>query len=52
MVIIIIINDPLEYAAAFFLLADKLSDAVNVCIKNLSDVQLAILIIRCFAGKI
>ncbi|CAO3569226.1 unnamed protein product [Mortierella alpina] len=30
------------YAAAFFLLADKLQDAVNVCIKQLNDLQLAI----------
>jgi hypothetical protein len=33
------------------LLADKLSDAVNVCVKNLEDVQLAILIIRVYQGK-
>ncbi|KAF9560394.1 regulator of (H+)-ATPase in vacuolar membrane [Mortierella alpina] len=32
------------YAAAFFLLADKLQDAVNVCIKQLNDLQLAIAI--------
>ncbi|KAF9956234.1 regulator of (H+)-ATPase in vacuolar membrane [Mortierella alpina] len=30
------------YAAAFFLLADKLQDAVNVCIKQLNDLPLAI----------
>jgi hypothetical protein len=39
-----------EYAAAFFLLADKLSDAVNVCLKNMEDIQLAILIIRVYEG--
>ncbi|KAF9934084.1 regulator of (H+)-ATPase in vacuolar membrane [Mortierella alpina] len=32
------------YAAAFFLLADKLQDAVNVCMKQLNDLQLAIAI--------
>ncbi|KAI8603070.1 RAVE protein 1 C terminal-domain-containing protein [Dissophora ornata] len=36
------------YAAAFFLLADKLQDAVNVCVKNLNDIQLAIAICRVF----
>ncbi|KAF9213257.1 regulator of (H+)-ATPase in vacuolar membrane [Podila verticillata] len=30
------------YAAAFFLLGNKLQDAVNVCVKNLNDFQLAI----------
>ena len=42
----------IEYAAAFFLLADKLSDAVNICIKNLKDIQLAIIIIRVYEGII
>ncbi|KAG0254499.1 regulator of (H+)-ATPase in vacuolar membrane, partial [Actinomortierella ambigua] len=37
-----------EYAAAFFLLGDKLQDAVNVCIKQLNDVQLAIAICRAY----
>ncbi|KAF9206869.1 regulator of (H+)-ATPase in vacuolar membrane [Haplosporangium sp. Z 27] len=36
------------YAAAFFLLANKLQDAVNVCIKQLNDFQLAIAICRVF----
>ncbi|KAG0244016.1 regulator of (H+)-ATPase in vacuolar membrane [Mortierella sp. GBA43] len=36
------------YAAAFFLLADKLQDAVNVCMKNLNDFQLAIAICRVY----
>ncbi|KAF9350624.1 regulator of (H+)-ATPase in vacuolar membrane, partial [Mortierella sp. NVP85] len=36
------------YAAAFFLLADKLQDAVNVCMKNLGDFQLAIAICRAY----
>ena len=39
-----------EYAAAFFLLADSLSDAVNVCIKNLKDVQLALVLCRIYQG--
>ncbi|KAF9908205.1 regulator of (H+)-ATPase in vacuolar membrane [Linnemannia zychae] len=36
------------YAAAFFLLADKLQDAVNVCVKHLNDFQLAISICRVY----
>ncbi|KAK9450684.1 RAVE protein 1 C terminal-domain-containing protein [Limtongia smithiae] len=39
-----------EYAAAFFLLADSLKDAVNVCLKNLHDLQLAIAIARIYEG--
>ncbi|KAI9142211.1 RAVE protein 1 C terminal-domain-containing protein [Paraphysoderma sedebokerense] len=39
-----------EYAAAFFLLGDSLSDAVNVCIKNLDDPQLAIMLCRIYDG--
>ncbi|OBZ78887.1 Regulator of V-ATPase in vacuolar membrane protein 1 [Grifola frondosa] len=35
-----------KYAAAFFLLGGSLKDAVNVCIKNLSDFQLAVAIAR------
>ncbi|KAF9550360.1 regulator of (H+)-ATPase in vacuolar membrane [Mortierella hygrophila] len=37
-----------SYAAAFFLLADKLQDAVNVCVKHLNDFQLAISICRVY----
>ena len=40
----------LEYAAAFFLLADCLKDAVNVCLRNLHDLQLAIAIARVYEG--
>lgn len=40
----------LEYAAAFFLLADKLRDAVNVILKNMKDYQLAIAICRVYEG--
>ncbi|KAG7108451.1 Regulator of V-ATPase in vacuolar membrane protein 1 like [Verticillium longisporum] len=39
-----------EYAAAFFLLADHLTDAVNVCLHQLKDLQLAIAIARVYEG--
>ena len=39
-----------EYAAAFFLLAGNLQDAVNVCIHQLDDLQLAIAIARVYDG--
>ncbi|RDA92264.1 hypothetical protein CP533_5753 [Ophiocordyceps camponoti-saundersi (nom. inval.)] len=39
-----------EYAAAFFLLADHLEDAVEVCLRQLRDMQLGIAIIRVFEG--
>ncbi|TFK36859.1 RAVE protein 1 C terminal-domain-containing protein [Crucibulum laeve] len=35
-----------EYAAAFFLLGNSLKDAVNVCIKQLGDFQLAVALAR------
>ncbi|KDR85351.1 hypothetical protein GALMADRAFT_132054 [Galerina marginata CBS 339.88] len=35
-----------EYAAAFFLLGGSLKDAVNVCIKQLGDFQLAVALAR------
>ncbi|TPX31320.1 hypothetical protein SmJEL517_g05345 [Synchytrium microbalum] len=38
------------YAAAFFLLGDKLKDAVNVCLKHLDDPQLAIILCRLYEG--
>lgn len=40
----------LEYAAAFFLLADHLQDAVNVCLNQIKDLQLAIAITRVYEG--
>lgn len=40
-----------EYAVAFFLLGDKLKDAVNVCTKNLNDIQLAIVLCRLYEGE-
>ncbi|EHA48223.1 WD repeat-containing protein [Pyricularia oryzae 70-15] len=39
-----------EYAAAFFLLADHLHDAVNVCLNQLRDMQLAIAVARVYEG--
>lgn len=39
-----------SYAAAFFLLADRLQDAVNVCLNQLKDLQLAIAIARVYEG--
>jgi hypothetical protein len=39
-----------EYAAAFFLLADSLKDAVNVCLRNLCDFQLAVAVARVYEG--
>lgn len=38
------------YAAAFFLLADCLKDAVNVCLNQLRDLQLAVAITRIYEG--
>ncbi|KAI9513046.1 RAVE protein 1 C terminal-domain-containing protein [Russula earlei] len=35
-----------EYAAAFFLLGGSLKDAVNVCLRHLDDVQLAVALAR------
>ena len=37
-----------EHAAAFFLLAGKLKDAVEICLHNLHDIQLAFVIIRLY----
>ena len=39
-----------EHAAAFFLLANKLWDAVEVCVSRLQDIQLAFVIIRLYEG--
>ncbi|EFX06570.1 WD repeat protein [Grosmannia clavigera kw1407] len=39
-----------EYAVAFFLLADRLQDAVAVCFNQLQDLQLAIAIARVYEG--
>ncbi|KAL8750180.1 MAG: hypothetical protein Q9184_006515 [Pyrenodesmia sp. 2 TL-2023] len=39
-----------EYAASFFLLAGNLQDAVNVCVHQLQDLQLAITVARVYEG--
>lgn len=39
-----------EYAAAFFLLADHLRDAVHVIANQLNDIQLAIAVARVYEG--
>jgi hypothetical protein len=44
-------NEQLEYAAAFFLLADCLKDAVNVILNQLKDLQLAIAVTRVYEGE-
>lgn len=41
----------LEYAAAFFLLADCLKDAVGVILNQLKDLQLAIAVTRVYEGE-
>ncbi|PQE33163.1 hypothetical protein CJF32_00003678 [Rutstroemia sp. NJR-2017a WRK4] len=40
-----------EYAAAFFLLADCLKDAVNVILNQIKDLQLAIAVTRVYEGE-
>ncbi|XP_049821296.1 dmX-like protein 2 isoform X4 [Aethina tumida] len=39
-----------EHAAAFFLLAGNLKDAVEICLNRLQDFQLAIIIVRLYEG--
>ena len=39
-----------EYAAAWFLLAGRLQDAVNVCVHQLQDLQLGVAIARVYEG--
>lgn len=39
-----------EMAAAFFLLGGSLKDAVNVCLKHLNDIQLAVALARVVEG--
>ena len=41
----------LEYAAAFFILGGSLKDAVNVCLRHLEDVQLAVALARVMEGR-
>lgn len=40
------------YAAAFFLLGGSLKDAVNVCIHQLKDMQLAVAVARVYEGDL
>jgi len=42
---------PTELAAAFFLLGGSLKDAVNVCVKQLGDFQLAVALARVVEGE-
>lgn len=41
-----------EHAAAFFLLAGSISDAIEVCINKLEDLQLAMVLIRLYEGDV
>lgn len=40
-----------EYAVAFFILADCIGDAVDICIKKLNDFQLALVLCRLYIGE-
>jgi hypothetical protein len=40
-----------EFAASFFMLGDSVQDAVNVCIKNLNDIDLAVALVRIKEGR-
>lgn len=40
-----------EFAAAMFLLGDSLRDAVNICLRQLDDFQLAIALARVYEGE-
>ncbi|CAH1131144.1 unnamed protein product [Ceutorhynchus assimilis] len=39
-----------EHAAAFFLLAGNLKDAVEICLRKIDDIQMAIVITRLYEG--
>ncbi|EPQ29105.1 uncharacterized protein PFL1_03394 [Pseudozyma flocculosa PF-1] len=39
-----------EFAASFFLLGGSLQDAVNVCVRNLGDLNLAVALARIYEG--
>jgi hypothetical protein len=43
-------TDLIEYAAAFFLLAGNVRDAVNICAQQMQDIQLAVAIARVYEG--
>uniref|UniRef100_A0A6B2EFJ9 Putative rabconnectin n=1 Tax=Phlebotomus kandelakii TaxID=1109342 RepID=A0A6B2EFJ9_9DIPT len=40
-----------DHAVAFFLLANSLNDALNVCLTKLEDIQLALVITRLYEGE-
>lgn len=40
-----------EHAVAFFLLANSLNDAIEVCLNKLDDLQLALIITRLYEGE-
>ncbi|UYV72066.1 DMXL1 [Cordylochernes scorpioides] len=40
------------HAAAFFLLAGNVTDAVEVCLNKLDDLQLALVIVRCYESDL
>lgn len=46
-----LLKQVLEMAAAFFLLGGSLKDAVNVCLKQMGDFQLAVAIARVMEGE-
>lgn len=41
-----------EHAAAFFLLAGRLKDAIEVCVRSMHDLQLAIILVRLFESDV
>ncbi|XP_022257757.1 dmX-like protein 2 isoform X5 [Limulus polyphemus] len=41
-----------EHAAAFFLLAGAIQDAIEVCLNKLNDLQLAMVIVRLYEGDL
>ncbi|XP_077514309.1 rabconnectin-3 alpha isoform X3 [Amblyomma americanum] len=41
-----------EHAAAFFLLASSVKDAVQVCLNKLEDLQLAMVVVRLYEGDL
>ena len=45
-----IVLTSIEYAAAFFLLAGNVKDAVNICASQMQDIQLAIAVARVYDG--
>jgi len=46
-----LLNHFTEYAAAFFLLGGSPKDAINICLKQLNDFQLAVALARVVEGS-